>query len=436
MQTGSAVRSLVARGGGEIADQPKAPRSHVGARGPVVFALLAACAAGVILLGGCAGKTAPEQARSEARERYTGNRAELAAQQARQDFQVGNLKNALGNIEAAISLVPGEPTYHLLRGRVLFEMNRLDASLASFNRAIALNPNLGDAHYYSGLVFQRWSDPQKAYERYAAALSTDDSDPDYMLAALETLISMRRLDEADRLIHDSRHHFENNASVKRAQGHVAMLRDQPAVAADHFHKALLLMPEDKSIMEVLVICHMKAGNHAKAEYYLDLLLKDPEFASRRDLRHLKALCLTAGNRLVEARSIYLKLVDEDPSDPQMWFELGSVALELGDMRRVQNVVSRTIAVWPNRFESFLLRGMLHERENRLDDAIADYQRACRLRPAHEEPYILLGLALQARGRREEAVEAFRTARMVVPGSARAQELLLAGVDTETEGQNR
>lgn len=224
--------------------------------------------------------------------------------------------------------------------------------------------------------------------------------------------------------------------MKRAQGHLAMLREEPAVAAEHFHRALLLMPEDKGIMELLVISLMKSGDHAKAEYYLDQLFKDPEFAARPDLRHLKALCLTAGNRLVEARSIYLKLIDEDPSDPQLWFELGSVSFQLGDMRRVQNVVSRTIAVWPNRFESFMLRGMVHERENRLDAAIADYERACALRPAHEEPYILLGMALKAAGREGEAFDAFRTARMVAPHSARAQALLLAGVATEGAELNR
>jgi len=398
--------------------------------------LVAAVATLTLVLGGCAGRTAPEAARIDARERFAANSAEFAAQQARQDFQVGNLKNALINIEGAISLLPTEPAYHVMRGRVLIELNRLEAALQSLDAALRLDPNLGDAHYYAGLVYQRWSDSDNAYTRYAAALNTDETNPDYLLATLETLISMRRLDEAEHLIESSRQHFENNASVKRAQGHLAMLRDQPAVAAEHFHRALLLMPDDKSIMEVLVICHMKAGDHAKAEYYLDQLFKDPEFAARPDLRHLKALCLTAGNRLVEARAIYLKLIDEDPSDPQMWFELGSVAYQLGDMRRVQNVVSRTIAVWPNRFESFMLRGMMHERERRLDAAIADYQRACNLRPAHEEPYILLGMALRARGRSDEAADAFRTARMIAPESERARSLLLAGVETETDGMNR
>ncbi len=404
------------------------PPRRAGSLSRGVLAAFAACLA--LALAGCAGKTAPEKARVDARERFAGNSAEFAAQQARQDFQVGNLKNALINIEGAISLVPTEPSYHVMRGRVLIELNRLEAALQSFDAALRLDPDAGDAHYYSGLVYQRWSDSANAYTRYAAALATDETNPDYFLAALETLMAMRRLDEAEHLLENSRQHFENNASVKRAQGHLAMLREEPAIAAEHFHRALLLMPQDKGIMELLVISLMQSGDHAKAEYYLDQLFKDPECAARPDLRHLKALCLTAGNRLVEARSIYLKLIDEDPSDPQLWFELGSVSFQLGDMRRVQNVVSRTIAVWPNRFESFMLRGMVHERENRLDAAIADYERACALRPSHEEPYILLGMALKTAGREAEAIEAFRTARMVAPNSARAQSLLLAGVATE------
>ncbi len=396
--------------------------------------LAAGCVLLAISLTGCSTNSgAPGKARTDARERFANGRAELGAQQARQDFEVGNLKNALFNIEGSITLDPEQPDHYVMKGRILIEMNHLDPAIQAFRKAIELNPELGDAHYYAGLVYQRWSDLPHAADEYLAALNTNGSNADYMLAALETLISMRRLDEADALIESSRPHFENNAAVRRSQGHLAMLRDQPVLAADHFQKALLLTPDDKSIVEVLIVAYMKAGNFAKAEYYVDQLLRDAEYASRPDLRHLKALCLTAGDRLVEARSTYLRLVADDPSDPQIWFELGSVAYKLGDMRRVQNVVSRTIAVWPTRFESYMLRGMVAEHDHRLDDAIQDYKRACALHPAHEEPYILLGLALQAKGLKADAAEAFQTARMIAPDSERAQRLVtLAGVDTDSE----
>ncbi len=386
-----------------------------------------------LTLTGCSTTTGtPGRVRKEAEHRLASTKAELGAQQARQDFEVGNLKNALFNIEGSIALDPGIANYYILRGRILIEMNQLDPALGSFRQALALDPKLTDAHYYSGLVYQRWSQLPKAAEAYAAALHADPSNADYMLAALETFISMRQLDEADALIESCRPHFENNAAVIRSQGHLAMLRNQPVRATEHFQRALLLNPDDKSILEVLVLACMKAENFAKAEYYLDQLFRDPEYAARPDLRHLKALCLTAGDRLVDARSMYLKLIDDDPSDPQIWFELGSIAYKLGDMRRVQNVVSRTIAVWPNRFESFVLRGMVSEHDNRLNDAIADYRRACDLRPSHEEPYILLGLALQRTGRDAQAAEAFQTARMIAPQSERARSLAsLAGVEADS-----
>ena len=391
-------------------------------------------AAFTLTLAGCSTTTGtPGRVRQEAEHRLSSNKAQLGAQQARQDFEVGNLENALFNIEGSIKLDSAAADYYLMRGRILLEMNQLDPALESFNQALQLDSTLGAARYYSGLVYQRWSQLSKAAEAYAAALHADPANADYMLAALETLISMRQLDEADALIESGRPHFENNAAVNRSQGHLAMLREQPVLAAEHFQRALLLNPDDKSILEVLVLAYMKADNFAKAEYYLDQLFRDPEYAARPDLRHLKALCLAAEGRLVEARSMYLKLVDDDPSDPQIWFELGSIAYKLGDMRRVQNVVSRTIAVWPGRFESFVLRGMVSEHENRMNDAIADYTRACDLHPAYEEPYILLGLALQRTGRDAQAAEAFQTARMIAPHSERAKSLAsIAGVETDSE----
>ena len=386
-------------------------------------ALAAMAMAGAIFgLAGCSSTPGTEAARAEARQHQAATLAPLMAQTAEQDFKTGNLKSALSNVQAALAGAPERPDYHVLHGRILIGLNRYQDAIAAFDRAIEIEPATGDAHYYKGLVYQFWSDNVKAYEAYEAAFRADETNADYLLAAVETLITMRDVHRANALIAENLGMFEHNATLRRAQGHAALLADDPKTAAECFHRAMILAPEDKSVVEELARAHFRAGDHAQCEHYLRSLFNDAAYAERQDLQHLLARCLTASGRIADARSLYLELVNDNPSDPQLWYELGSVAFELGDMRRVQNVISRTIAVWPDRFEGYVLRGMVHERDGRIDQAIVDYRRACERQRGEGEPYILLGLALQSQGRHAEAADAFAAARMIDPKNRQAQRL--------------
>ena len=79
---------------------------------------------GVLVLGivsiGCSGPSkAGLDARANAHERMDIVNADLAAQQAMQQFEVGQFDDALGTIENAIQRYPRHPDYHMLKGRVL-----------------------------------------------------------------------------------------------------------------------------------------------------------------------------------------------------------------------------------------------------------------------------------------------------------------------------
>ncbi|MGY8752664.1 MAG: hypothetical protein ACKVIO_02095, partial [Phycisphaerales bacterium] len=73
---------------------------------------------GLCLCVGCGGPTKQGKiARVNAHNRMDAVNADLAAQQAMQQFEVGQLKAALGTIDAAIARYEGNAEYHLLRGR-------------------------------------------------------------------------------------------------------------------------------------------------------------------------------------------------------------------------------------------------------------------------------------------------------------------------------
>lgn len=388
------------------------------------FSAIALSILAVNLLGGCMGPTKSGlEARKEANERFNAPRAALAAQQSEQAFSVGNLEEANAQIDGAIALQPQNPDHLVMKGRILLEMQKLRPADESFAAALALKPDHGDANYYSGLVYQRWSDFKTALERYQAAYASDNTNLAYLLAVIETHISLGQLDEAWGESQAALTFFENDSQLHQAMGHIAMLQNKPHVAIEEFRRALLLTPDDPNIGFNLATACFQAREYSQAEQYVDRLLQNTSGEMHRDLQHIKARCLMATNRLVEARFAFLDLTQSDPNNVEAWYELGVVAYQLGDHRRFTEVVNTTTSRWPQRYEGYVLQGMLFELRGDLSTAEQSYTAACRLSGDSAETVILLSRNLHNQGQASKAKELLNTLLAREPSNLQARELL-------------
>jgi Flp pilus assembly protein TadD len=396
--------------------------------------MVASAVAGVLAwTAGCSTTTAGEAARKELRENNSRMSADLAAQQAQQAFSVGNLDDALENAEYAMTRMPTEPKHYIMRARILIECHRLQDALATLDEATRIDPENAEAHYYAGVVFQRWSNDEEASNRYAEAYRIEPTDPDFVMAHLETLISLRRFDEANELLAMISPTFEYNASVHRARGHLAMMEGNPVLAAEHFHRSMLLAPEDHSVTEDLAIALYESGQYASAQQYIKQLLAKPECKDRRDLKHMQARCMVANDELVDARYVYLDLVDENPSDATIWFEFGMLAYRIGDDRKLGELAFRGVKMWPSRHEGYVLRGLIYEQQNRLEEASRDFRKAADLADDPRNPLLLLGMTYRQMGRDTEANAVFAEALAQNPND-REIEALMAGADEAAFGE--
>src|SRR5436190_1417931 len=177
------------------------------------------------VLAGCGGPSAEGiNQRRLASERVGVMNAQISFDQARQAFEVGQFEKSLREINAAITRYPNNPEYYILQGRIYLETKRLEQAIGSFEQGItrcdalakaqekatakpdtapdrpaAASPAqviMAEGHYYSGIVYQRWSDDQRAYEEYSQAFQIESTKVDYLLAAAESLVALGRFDEA------------------------------------------------------------------------------------------------------------------------------------------------------------------------------------------------------------------------------------------------
>ncbi len=373
----------------------------------------------VAMASGCGGPTkAGQEARADATERMELVHAQMAYDQAKQTFATGQLEKALKLLNSAIARVETQPDYHLLRGRILFEQGNLEGATNSLDRAIELNPTLAEAYYFKGIAFERWSDPELASEAYLKAWEIDNTQVQYLLASAEMLITMGRFAEAKALIEPRVSYFEHNAALRQLLGQIALLEGDAAKAARLLSEARLLNPEDNTLLEELARAQFAAGQFAQAHYSITQL-QGLVGGERPDFMQLEARCLVMLDRTSEARNIYLRLSQLTPADPAVWIELGNVAFEVGDFRRVASCSTHIIALAPDRFDGYLLRGLYEQHSGNNDAAIAQFRKAAELAPEVAWPHLLLGIALEEQGNREAAIVAYGAAIRAEPANREA-----------------
>ncbi len=376
----------------------------------------------VAMLAGCMGPTRVGlEARKSARERINLINAQVSYQQAKQSFEVGQFETALRAIRFAIERVPEEAAYYLLQGRIYLETHRLEGAIASLDTALELHAELADAHYYAGIVYQRWSDDQRAYDYYRSAYELDTSNAQYLLAAAESLVAMRQFEQARRLTEEKLAYFEHNAALRHLLGQIALLQDEPLEAAGHLTQARLLDPDDRMLLEELAWAQFAAELYGKC-YYSVRQLQMGSKEKRSDLIHLEARCLVALDRTTEARNLYLQLTRLKSTDPQYWVELGMLAWELGDFKRVARSGERVAVLAPERFEGYMLKALAARHEGDLQKAVTLLGRATELAWDTAVPHLLLGKILEEQGDHKAARAAYDAAVRAEPDSPEARAL--------------
>lgn len=333
-------------------------------------------------------------------------------QMAMQHYQAGDLDKALKAVDRSLALNPEVCKSHVLRGRIMLEKSRLEDARVSLTRAEEIDATNLDAQYFLGILAERTGQSDQAMTRYLKCADLDPSNPQYVIAAAEMHIAAGRLEQAESLLLERRKNFDANPALRQSLGHIAMLRGNSEQASKLFNEALLLAPKDNGILEDLVSAQMSCGQFADAEYNLQVLLDDQaNNADRRDLRQMRARCLVAINRPVEARTILQELANDRAGgrDVRVWTELGQVAAMLKDRVTLRQAAARVMALAPSKSDGYELHAMSLRMQGKNDEALAAVDQAILRNNSNATAYKLRALVLQDLGRTAEARAALATA---------------------------
>lgn len=389
-------------------------------RFPVRSVLAVALVAAAGSLASCGGSQRhgnyTKEGVSKAQERLAQLKSGTEWQMAQQQYLAGDVDKALKTIDKSLTLNPKVPKSHVLRGRILIEKGEIEHAKDAFETALSLEPDNVEAHYFLGIVHERFSMDDKALAYYQRASELEPSNPQYVLASAEMLVNLGRIDDAEQLLLSRKESFGYSAAIRQTLGHIAVLRGQHVKAAEYFNDALLLASDDPAILEDLARSQIACGRFGDAEFNLQRLLRMDGQQDRRDLQMLRAKCLLATDRPVEARSLMQTVINspDGGADAQAWVELGNAALVLKDRGNLRLAGARVTALAPERFEGHLFRASYLNLESQKNEALVAADNAIARCGGNTAPYLLRASILNDMGKHEEARQTLAAALEVAP----------------------
>lgn len=315
---------------------------------------------------------------------------------------------------------------YLALGRRLEEQGQWVSAVAAYRNAILFDTTLTGVAFRMGQILASLGDDPTAVEMYATEVARNPRD---LTAARELGLALSRIGQHDLAIR------QLEMLTRRA-------------------------PSGDSMWTALGLGYLAAGRPAAAESALRraIALPPPRAAEHRDL----AAALAARGRPDAARASYRTALRQDPADPAAWLNLGNLERDAGrdgealtawrEAERRDSSLAAAIAAQARLLARLGRRaeadsayrrwvasapGDLGARLEAVRHFVAEDQPAAALEiasdalersPRSPDAHLLLGVALDASGRKREALAALRRAESLFGtdrGRARARQLIAA-----------
>ena len=386
-----------------------------------------ACAL-ILILAGCQSTPTHDENVNAANARWKSVRSASMLHMAQQQFDAGDLNQAEKTLASAIGIDAGNPYLHIMAGRVALERGQLERSFRRLSVAVELDGQIPEAHYYLGIVMQRWTRYDQALESYQRAYDLEPDNVAYVLAVGETLVAAGQLDEAVELLAGRIVYFDQNAAIRVALAHMHTMRGEHDLAANYLAEAVLLQPDDVQIHEELALAYVAANALDDAIRTLESLCARAELNDRTDLRMQLGAAYHRVGRTEDAREIYLQVTRADPKHTHAWLRLGEIALRNERYAEAMTAAGRARRLTPTLADPYLLQAMVWERRGMGLKALPLLERAEELDTESSAAVLLRGIILQREGRDTEAAEAYAEALRRDPEDSRVQRLLAQVTD--------
>lgn len=384
------------------------------------FGLVLALAA---VAGGCQDMVKPPDSKAEAKKQWSDARAAVLVSLAQDQYNTGNFDKCRETLDKALMLEPSSEPAHILSARCAIEQGNLELADKELSVARSLSPNDAAADYLSGVVYQRWQQPQKSYDFYDAACKKSPTELAYLMAKAEMLVAMDRSKEALTLLLDKVTYFEHSAVIRDAVGMLLKEEGRNDEAVAMLREASILAEDELSIREHLALALFADKRYSEAADVLNRLLDKDPYSKRPDLFMALGECQLQTGRPTDARGSFETACDLKPASPDAYLAIAKVALQLKDDRRAEISLRKGLALAPNSSEGNLLLGYMRLRQSKLPEALSAFNKASQCNKSDTVSLCMIGYVLEKLGKPDQAMRYYAKALKIKPNDEMAATLM-------------
>jgi tetratricopeptide (TPR) repeat protein len=376
----------------------------------------------IAILSGCSNTKEPT-AKESAMKTWNDARATVLVGLASDQYQNANFDKSRATIDQALAMAPDNASAHILSAKLYIETGSLEAAERELALARKCDPNSGEAQYLSGVVYQRWQQPQRALEFYQYACDKAPAELAYVLAKAEMQVAMGKRDEALSMLQAKAAYFEHSGEIRDEIGLLLEQENRHAEAVEMFRHAEVLNGDDLTIKEHLAMALFHTSEYSEAASILAELVTKEKYDHRPDLLSVLGECQLQTGHAGDAVLSFQQASEMTPDAIGVWLGLARADLQINNLRRAQFAVRKCLSLDDANPEAHLMMGYAQFRLNEFPSAYSSFLRASELNPKDTTSLCMMGLALDRIGRPREAAECYERALRIAPGDDLASHLL-------------
>lgn len=202
----------------------------------------------------------------------------------------------------------------------------LTEAIRAYRQTLQLNPRHAAARNNLGGVLMRLGRNREALVELEQAMKLDPEAPEPWANQGETLVQSSDLSAASNAYREALKRG-GPSSIRARLAAVLLEMGQRAEAQHELEKALQADPEAEVIRVQLAECYLLEGRLNAAESTLQPALMQGSVKARLDLGAIRYL----QNKLDDAETTFLCVVQNEPHNARAWFNLGLIAVRRGDV---------------------------------------------------------------------------------------------------------
>ncbi len=334
----------------------------------------------------------------------------------------GHWDQAAQTLREAVGLRPDDARFWLDLGKAEQHLNRPEEARAAYEKALALNRRLADAHAALGLLHQEQGNRGKALSHLSRAVKLDSANPDYRKALAGLHLEAGDTPKAREGFAWLARNGGDDAERAYAEAMLALLNRDTERLLLQLKRASALKPGgyDAAVEQAAVILY-EQKDYKTARALLDTLLARPAPSPTALLAAARAAVRL--EQWTDAETLLRLSLQARPEASEAWFLLGRVLSERDDLTGAIEAYRASLTRNPEARNTRLNLAVLYARSGREREALTAYEQLLQEQPRYTPALVNRARLHERAGRVAEAQADLEAALRAAPEDTEIQQRL-------------